>query len=107
MEITADNINVSSGLPGGRRQVAVRSPLGDFPCLGCRQITPGSPSDPRAIIGGSSHGGPAEIGRFLAIFSQEKSDGGPQVTARCSVAARRSPADGEITPGIGRSSGKF
>ena len=30
--------------PGGRLQVAVRSPLGDFPCLGCRQITPGSPS---------------------------------------------------------------
>ena len=30
--------------PGGRLQVAVQSPLGDFPCLGCRQITPGSPS---------------------------------------------------------------
>ena len=30
--------------PGGRLQVAVRSPLGDFPCLGCRRITPGSPS---------------------------------------------------------------
>ena len=30
--------------PGGRLQVAVRSPLGDFPCLGCRQITNGSPS---------------------------------------------------------------
>ena len=30
--------------PGRRLQVAVWSPLGDFPCLGCRQITPGSPS---------------------------------------------------------------
>ena len=26
--------------PGGRLQVAVQSPLGDFPCLGCWQITP-------------------------------------------------------------------
>ena len=98
---------VSRRTPAGGRAVTVRSPLGDFPCLSCRQIIPGSPSDLRAIIGGSSHGGPAEIGRFLAIFSQEKSDGGPQVTARCSAASRRSPADGEITPGIGRSSGKF
>ena len=31
--------------PSGCLQVAVRSPSGDFPCLGCRQITPGSPSD--------------------------------------------------------------
>ena len=30
--------------PSGRLQVAVWSQLGDFPCLGCRQITPGSPS---------------------------------------------------------------
>ena len=30
--------------PGRRLQVAVRSPLGDFSCLGCWQITPGSPS---------------------------------------------------------------
>ena len=39
--------------------------------------------DLRPIIVRWSHGGPAEINRFLAIFSQEKSDGGPQVTARC------------------------
>ena len=30
--------------PSGRLQVAQRTPLNDFPCLGCRQITPGSPS---------------------------------------------------------------
>ena len=38
--------------PGGRLQVAVRSPLGDFPCLGCRQITPGSPSSVPTENGG-------------------------------------------------------
>ena len=27
--------------PNGRLQVAQQTPLGDFPCLGCRQITPG------------------------------------------------------------------
>ena len=26
--------------PSGRLQVAQQTPLGDFPCLGCRQITP-------------------------------------------------------------------
>ena len=40
MEITADNINVSSDDPA----VSQRTPLDDFPCLGCRQITPGPPS---------------------------------------------------------------
>ena len=43
-----------------------------------------TPLDLRPIIVRWPHGGPAEIGQFLALFSQEKSDGGPQVTARCS-----------------------
>ena len=30
--------------PSGCLQVAMRSPLGDFPCLSCWQITSGSPS---------------------------------------------------------------
>ena len=42
--------------PSRRLQVAVRSPLGDFPCLSCRQITPGSPSGVLTVNGGSPCG---------------------------------------------------
>ena len=50
--------------PGGRLQVAVRSPLGDFPCLGCRQITPGSPSGVPTANGG------CPCGRLWVFFCQ-------------------------------------
>ena len=50
--------------PSGRLQVAVRSPLGDFPCLGCRQITPGSPS------GVPTENGGCPCGHLWVIFRQ-------------------------------------
>ena len=43
-----------------------------------------TPLDLRAIITGESSGGRMESGRFLAAFIHQISDGGPQVTARCS-----------------------
>ena len=50
--------------PSGRLQVAVRSPLGDFPCLGCGQIIPGSPSGIPTENGGSP------CGRLWVFFCQ-------------------------------------
>ena len=50
--------------PGGRLQVAVRSPLADFPCLGCRQITPGSPS------GVPTENGGCPCGHLWVFFRQ-------------------------------------
>ena len=50
--------------PSGRLQVAMRSPLGDFPCLSCRQITPGSPSGIPTENGGSP------CGRLWVFFHQ-------------------------------------
>ena len=60
MEIIADNIKVSSD----DLAVSQRSPLGDFPCLGCRQITPGSPSGVPKEISGSP------FGRLWVFFCQ-------------------------------------
>ena len=42
--------------PSGRLQVAQQTPLGDFPCLGCQQITPGSLSGIPTENGGSPFG---------------------------------------------------
>ena len=50
--------------PSWRLQVAVRSPLGDFPCLGCRQITPGSP------FGVPMENGRSPCGRLWVFFRQ-------------------------------------
>ena len=50
--------------PGRCLQVAVRSPLGDFPFLGCRQITPGSPS------GVPTENGRCPCGRLCVFFCQ-------------------------------------
>ena len=63
MEITADNINVSSDDPA----VSQWTPLNDFPCLGCRQITPGLPSGVPTENGGSHV---AAYGFFLPITPQ-------------------------------------
>ena len=60
MEITADNINVSSDDPA----VSQRTPLGDFPCLSCRQITTGSPPGVLTENGGSP------CGRLWVFFRQ-------------------------------------
>ena len=43
-----------------------------------------TPLDLHAIIAGESSGGQTESGRFSAAFIHQISDGGPQVTARCS-----------------------
>ena len=50
--------------PSGRLQVAVRSPLGDFPCLSCRQITPGS------LSGIPTENGGSPCGRLWVFFCQ-------------------------------------
>ena len=50
--------------PGGCLQVAVQSPLDDFPCLGCRQITPGSPS------GVPTENGGCRCGHLWVFFHQ-------------------------------------
>ena len=50
--------------PGGTLQVAVRSPLGDFPCLGCWQITRGSQS------GVPTENGERPCGRLCVFFHQ-------------------------------------
>ena len=60
MEITADNINVSSDDP----VVSQWTPLDDFPCLGCWQITPASPSGDPTENGGSP------CGRLWFFFCQ-------------------------------------
>ena len=100
MEITADNINVSSDDPA----VSQRTPLDDFPCLGWQQITPGSPSGVPTEIGGSP------CGRLWFFFCQLHPKF-PRVAewrpAGDRAAPRRVPADGLIAPDIGRSSGKF
>ena len=44
--------------------MAVRSPLGNFPCQGCRQITPGSPS------GVPTANGRCPCGRLWCFFRQ-------------------------------------
>ena len=51
--------------PGGRLQAAVQSPLGDFPCLSCRQITSGSPSGVP-----TENGGCPPVGFFPPITPQ-------------------------------------
>ena len=60
MEITADNINVSSDDPA----VSQRTPLDDFPCLGWRQITPGS------LSGVPTENGGSPCGRLWFFFCQ-------------------------------------
>ena len=50
--------------PGRCLQVAMGSPLSDFPCLGCRQITPGSPS------GVPTENGGCPCGRLWVFFRQ-------------------------------------
>ena len=90
--------------PGGRLQVAVRSPLGDFPCLGCRQITPGSPS------GVPTENGGCLCGR-LWVFSRQLHPKFPRVAQP--EAGRRLggvPRDASWWVNlrdIGRSSGKI
>ena len=93
--------------PSGRLQVAVRSPLGDFPCLGCRQITPGSPSGvPTASRRRTADVRAAACGFFPPIT--------PQIpTGRWAEAGRRlggAPRDADQWVNlcdIGQSSGKF
>ena len=76
--------------PSGRLQVAVRSLLGDFPCLGCRQITPGSPS------GVPTENGGCPCGRLWVFFRQLQPKF-PRVTERRLAgdwaAPRGTPAD--------------
>ena len=76
--------------PGGCLQVAVRSLLGDFPCLGCRQITPGSPS------GVPTENGRCPCGR-LWVFFRQLHPKFPRVTERRPAgdwaAPRGTPAD--------------
>ena len=76
--------------PSGRLQVAVRSPLGDFPCLGCQQITPGSPS------GVPTENGGCLCGRLWVFFCQLHPKF-PRVAERRLAgdwaASRRTPAD--------------
>ena len=66
--------------PSGHLQVAQQTPLGDFPCLDCRQITLGSPSGVPWEIGGSP------FGRLWVFFPTIT----PQIpTVRRAVASRR------------------
>ena len=90
--------------PGGRLQVALRSRLGDFPCLRCRQITPGSPS------GVPTENGGCPCGHLWVFFPPIT----PQIpTGRRAEAGRRlggAPRDAGRWVNlrdIGRSSGKI
>ena len=76
--------------PSRRLQVAYQTPLGDFPCLGCRQITPGSPSGVPTENGGSLFG-------HLWVFFRQLHLKFPWVAERRPAgdreASRRTPAD--------------
>ena len=69
--------------PSGCLQVAQQMPLGDFPCLGCQHITPGSPSGVPWEHGGSP------FGRLWLFFPPIT----PQIPTGRRAEAGRQPGD--------------